>query len=259
MSIRYIIMSAAMVCGYGLVSSAPLVAATSSYPLAHYEPSLSNLSSLQRGAKYFVNYCMGCHSANYSRYNRVARDLGLTEDMVRKNLLFTSDKIGDTMTVAMRSQDAQAWFNAIPPDLTLVARARGVDWLYTYLRSFYLDETRPNGVNNALFQHTAMPHVLWSLQGWQRPVYKPHQAVNGASHQAIQSLELVTPGLLSAEEYDKMVGDIVNFLYYLSEPIRLHRHRTGVGVILFLLVFAIIAYFLKHEYWKDIYPRKKTD
>lgn len=243
----------------GLLGGASVFAASSSYPLQRYEPSLSNLSSLQRGAKYFVNYCMGCHSAGYSRYNRIASDLGLSEKMVQENLLFSRQKIGDRMTIAMRSQDAQAWFNAIPPDLTLVARARGVDWIYTYLKSFYLDDNRPNGVNNAVFQHTAMPHVLWRLQGWQTPVYDPRQSANGVSHQAIQSMNLETPGLLSAEEYDKLVGDVVNFLYYLSEPVRLHRYQTGIGVILFLLVFATIAYFLKLEYWKDVYRDKETD
>lgn len=236
-----------------LYGAAPAWGATGSYQLQHYAPSLSNLSSLQRGAKYFVNYCMGCHSANYSRYNRLAADLGLTEDMVADNLLFTGDRIGNNMTIAMRSEDAQDWFNAIPPDLTLVARSRGVDWVYTYLKSFYLDDTRPSGVNNALFQHTAMPHVLWSLQGWQAAVFDPGRSGNGPAHHAIKSLELQTPGLLSEEQYDKAVGDITNFLYYLSEPIRLHRHWVGIGVLLFLLVFAIIAYFLKREYWKDIH------
>lgn len=239
-----------------LCSASLAAAATSSYPMERYEPSLSNLSSLQRGAKYFVNYCMGCHSASYSRYNRVARDLRLTEDMVTANLLFTGDKIGDKMTIAMRHQDAQKWFNAVPPDLTLAARSRGVDWIFTYLKSFYLDETRPNGVNNALFQHTAMPHVLWRLQGWQEPVFADRQS---GAHQSIQSLKLVSPGALSAEEYDKAVGDIVNFLHYLAEPVRLHRHWVGVGVILFLLVFMMIAFFLKREYWKDIHPPEKAD
>ena len=241
-----------------LLCPVSLAAAASSYPMESYQPSLSNLSSLQRGARYFVNYCMGCHSASYSRYNRIAQDLRLSEDMTLTNLLFTGDKIGDKMTIAMRHQDAQRWFNAIPPDLTLVARSRGVDWIFTYLKSFYLDETRPNGVNNALFQHTAMPHVLWRLQGWQEPVFADQES-GEETHQSIQSLRLVSPGALSAEEYDKAVGDIVNFLHYLSEPIRLHRHWVGVGVILFLLVFMMIAHFLKREYWKDIHPPEKME
>ncbi len=236
----------------GLVGVAQVaVAADTGYPLESVEVSIHNRASLQRGAKYFVNYCLSCHSSRYARYRWVGEDLGLSEDMVKDNLILTDGKIGDLMTVAMPHAKAIEWFGAPPPDLTLAARARGADWIYTYLKSFYLDPERPMGVNNAVFQHVAMPHVLWELQGWQRPVYKENHGTD--DKWAIERLELVRPGLLSAEEYDRVVRDLVTFLVYLAEPAALKRERYGIWVILFLLVLLAVTYLLKREYWKDVH------
>ncbi len=210
---------------------------------------LHNKQSLQRGARLFVNYCLSCHSAQFQRYNRMARDIGLTDDQVIENLMFASDKVGSTMTVAMSRADGKTWFGAAPPDLSLTARSRGVDWLYTYLRTFYVDETRPFGVNNIVFPSVGMPHVLLDLQGVQKPVYKKDEHGN----EVIDRLEIVEPGKLTPVEYDQAVRDLVGFLTYVSEPVQLERKALGVKVILFLLVLLVVAYMLKKEYWKDVH------
>lgn len=213
---------------------------------------LHNKQSLQRGAKVFVNYCLSCHSAQFQRYNRMARDIGLTDNQVIENLMFASDKVGSTMTVAMSRADGKTWFGAPPPDLSLTARSRGVDWLYTYLRSFYVDETRPFGVNNVVFPSVGMPHVLWELQGVQKAVYKTVEH-EGESKEVLDHLEIVEPGKLTPVEYDQTVRDLVGFLSYVSEPVQLERKALGVKVILFLLVLLVVAYLLKKEYWKDVH------
>ncbi|HWS02715.1 MAG TPA: cytochrome c1 [Gammaproteobacteria bacterium] len=210
---------------------------------------LHNQQSLQRGAKVFVNYCLSCHSAQFQRYNRMARDIGLTDNQVIENLMFASDKVGSTMTVAMSRADGKTWFGAAPPDLSLTARSRGVDWLYTYLRTFYVDETRPFGVNNVVFPSVGMPHVLWELQGVQKAVYKKDEH----GKDVIDRLEIVEPGKLTPVEYDQTVRDLVGFLSYVSEPVQLERKALGVKVILFLLVLLVVAYLLKKEYWKDVH------
>jgi ubiquinol-cytochrome c reductase cytochrome c1 subunit len=209
---------------------------------------VSDQESLQRGAKYFVNYCLSCHSAKYQRYNRTARDLGLTEDEVKENLMFTTDKIGDTMTIAMRPVDAAAWFGVAPPDLSVIARARGVDWLYTYLRSFYIDEARPFGVNNIVFPDVGMPHVLWELQGMQKAVFAEEDG-----QKVFKKFEQVTPGTMSAAEFDAAMLDLTAFLSYIGEPIQTERKRIGVWVLAFIAVFFVLAYLLKKEYWKDVH------
>jgi ubiquinol-cytochrome c reductase cytochrome c1 subunit len=218
---------------------------------AHIDP--NNRDSLQRGAKLFVNYCLNCHAAQFQRYNRTARDLGLREDDVIENLMFTGDKIGDHMDVAMTKTDAKTYFGAAPPDLTLVARVRGVDWLYTYLRSFYLDDSRPFGVNNLVFPNVGMPHVLWELQGLQEPVYETVTDDDGHEHKVVEGLELVERGTMEPEEYDRAVRDLVNYLAYMGEPVKLERQELGIKVLLYLLVFLVIAYLLKKEYWKDVH------
>lgn len=212
-----------------------------------------NKESLQRGAKTFVNYCMGCHSAKYQRYNRMARDLGLSEDEVMHNLMFTGDKVGDHMDIAMTRNDAKNWFGAAPPDLTLVARVRGVDWLYTYLRTFYRDGARPFGVNNQIFPNVGMPNVLWSLQGVQEPVYETVTDEDGHEHKVLEGLELEEAGTESPAEFDRTVRDLVNFLAYMGEPFKHERKALGIKVLLFLLVFFVVAYLLKKEYWKDVH------
>jgi len=214
---------------------------------------LSDQASLQRGAKYFVNYCLSCHSAKYQRYNRMAKDLGLTDEEVKDNLMFTTDKIGDTMSIAMDPVAAADWFGTTPPDLSVIARARGVDWLYTYLRSFYLDDSRPFGVNNVVFPDVGMPHVLWELQGAQKAVYKTEKDSAGNDHDVFDHFEQVTPGSLSPEEYDIMSRDMTAFLAYIGEPIQMERQRMGKWVLLFIVVFFVLAYLLKKEYWKDVH------
>ncbi|ADJ27361.1 cytochrome c1 [Nitrosococcus watsonii] len=229
------------------ISSTSLAwASSSNYPLDTVEINVNDKASLQRGAQVFVNYCLSCHSAKYMRYSRMAQDLGLTEQEVTDNLMFTTNKIHDPMTIAMQPKDSERWFGVTPPDLTLVARSRGPEWLHTYLRTFYLDPSRPNGVNNLVFKDTAMPHVLWPLQGWQELVDK-----DGKTHST--KLELTVAGTLSASEYEKMLDDLVNFMTYMGEPARLEREKLGPWVLLYIALFCGVAYFLKKEYWKNIH------
>jgi len=204
-----------------------------------------DLPALQNGAKVFINYCLNCHSASSMRYNRL-QDIGLSEQQIKDNLLFTADKVGELMTIAMRRTDAKQWFGAAPPDLTVIARARasefgsGSDWLYTYLRGFYRDHSRPTGWNNTVFANVGMPHVLWELQGEQ---------MMGSDHQ----LTLAKPGLMKPEDYDAMVGDLVGFLAYMGEPMANFRKDLGVVVLIFLAILFVFSYALKREYWKDIH------
>jgi ubiquinol-cytochrome c reductase cytochrome c1 subunit len=212
---------------------------------------LTDQESLQRGAKYFVNYCMGCHSLKYMRYNRMGEDLGLDEIQVRKSFIFGDAKPGDLMEGSMRPEDAEKWFGTAVPDLTLVTRWRSADWLYTYLKSFYVDESRPYGVNNAVFPDVGMPHVLAGLQGLRKAVYAPAEG-NGHGG-AVDGFELVQPGTMSAGEYDGLVRDLTNFLTYAGEPMKLERQRLGIYVLLFLGVLFILTYALKKEFWKDVH------
>lgn len=218
---------------------------------AHIDP--EDRESLQRGARIFVNYCLSCHSASYMRFSRLAQDLNISEKLVKENLMFVTDKIGNNMEVAMRAQDAEAWFGVAPPDLSVIARSRGVDWLYTFLISFYLDPSRPTGVNNLLFKDTAMPHVLWELQGWQAPLLRTSTGQDGEKTKVIEGLELITPGKLNKTEFRQTTRDLVNLLAYMGEPAQLIRRRLGLWVIGFLVVFLGVVYALKREYWKDIH------
>lgn len=214
---------------------------------------LSNRESLQRGARIFVNYCLSCHSAAYMRFNRVGQDLGIPEDVLKRDFMFGTDKPGDTMTVAMRDEDARDYFGTAIPDLSVIARARGADWLYTFFMTFYRDPTRPFGVNNVQFKDVAMPHVLWELQGLQRVVKERETLEDGATIERITHLELDTPGQQSPAEYATTVQDLVNFLVYLGEPVQLQRYTIGTWVIGYLLVFLVVAWLLKREYWKDVH------
>ncbi len=206
---------------------------------------LSDYPSIQRGAKIFTNYCLSCHSAEYMRYNRMV-DIGLTKEQIKKNLMFATDNVGSTMKIAMRPDDAKKWFGVPPPDLSVIARSRTPDWIYTYLRSFYLDDSRPTGWNNTVFANVGMPHVLWTLQGEQ--VLKK-SGVDGSK----PVFELVKQGKLTPVEYDATVGDLVNYLTWMSEPSKMKRLETGVYVLLFLGIFFILTYFLKKEFWKDVH------
>lgn len=211
-----------------------------------------NIQSLQRGARLFVNYCLSCHSAELMRYERIGKDLGIEEKLVTENLIFTGGKPGDLMTVATADADTLEWFGTVPPDLTVIARSHGVDWLYTYMRSFYRDKSKIIGVNNLVFPDVGMPHVLWELQGWQEPVITTLKDDEGHETKSV-TLELVEPGLLTPKEYDHAVRDLVNFLDYIGEPAKHERKSLGVKVILFLLLFLVVAYMMKREYWKDVH------
>ena len=214
------------------------------------ENNVANTASLQRGAKYFVNYCLGCHSAQYVRYNRLAEDLQLSEQQLTDNLMFTGEQPFDTMANAMRPEDSERWFNVTPPDLSLIARSRGTDYIYTFLRSFHIAPERATGVDNVVFPGTSMPHVLWQLQGTQRAVFSTDEEHGGA--EVFEGFETVRAGELSTEDFDEVVRDIVNFLDYIGEPIKRERQQLGIRVIGFLLVFLLIAYMLKKEIWKDV-------
>lgn len=214
------------------------------------EPSGVNINdraALQRGARLFVNYCLSCHSANYMRYKRLVEDLGLSEETVMDNLVFPDKKIGDTMTVTMTAEDGAAWFGKAPPDLSLIGRSRGADWLYAYLRSFYRDEA--GRWNNTILANAAMPHVLWELQGIQEAVFHD----DGHGNRAFDHFTLARPGTQDPEAYDDTVRDLVTFLDYLSEPAKMKRRDIGIWVILFLAVLAFLAYLMKAEYWRDVH------
>lgn len=220
--------------------------------LDHANIDVSNKASLQRGASNFVNYCLGCHSAQYVRYNRMAADIGLTEQQLIDNLMFTGERPHDTMRIGMNPDDARRWFGVVPPDLSLIARSRGADYLYTFLRSFYADPAKPTGVNNLVLPGTAMPHVLWELQGVQEAVWEGHVDAQGNAQKVFKEFTLATPGSLSPEDYDAFVRDTVNFLEYVAEPAQLQRKSLGFPVIAFLVFFTLLAYLLKKEYWKDV-------
>ena len=206
--------------------------------------------SLQRGARVFVNYCLNCHSASAMRYNRLT-DLGLTEQQIKDNLLFTAEKVGDPMSISAGRKDQRKWFGVEPPDLSVIARSRGTDWLYTYLRTFYRDEKRPSGWNNLVFPNVGMPHALWQLQGSQ--ILKVEIEKRGGHEVEYKRLVLEQPGTLTRIEYDNLTRDLVNFLSYMSEPAKTNRSQIGIVVLLFLLLLLVPAWLLKTEYWKDVH------
>jgi ubiquinol-cytochrome c reductase cytochrome c1 subunit len=209
-----------------------------------------DVAAIQRGAKWFVNYCFSCHSASYMRYNRLAEDLGLDEDLVQKNLIFADVKIGETMDIAMRPEDSESWLGKTPPDLSLISRSRGNDWLFTYMKTFYQDES--GAWNNLVLPNVSMPHVFWQMQGIQKLSGSGHDDGHG-SEQGAGQLVLATTGRMTPEQYEETVRDLVTFLDYLSEPAKLKRKNLGIWVMLFLLLFAGVAYALKVEYWRDVH------
>lgn len=228
---------------------------------------MNDKASLRNGAKLFMNYCLSCHSAGYSRYNRVAEDLGFTEASMRENLMFTTEKFGDLMQTSMSEDDAKKWLGVVPPDLTLVSRVRGPDWVYTYLRSFYRDDKAPSGWNNSLFPNVAMPHVMYDLQGTPELVSLPtddhghDDHAHGHEQKVDESLyvagkavfDVSNRGELSNAEFDNEMRDLTNFLVYLAEPAALKRVGMGVWTIAFLIIFMLLAIVLKKEYWRDIH------
>ena len=239
-----------------LASSLPVFANTDAFVWDKAPNKLNDLGALQHGAKLFVNYCLNCHAASYMRFNRLT-DIGLTEKDIKDNLLFTTDKVGETMKVAMDPKQAKEWFGGNPPDLTVIARSRsghggtGADYLYTYLRTYYRDEGKATGWNNLAFPNVAMPHVLWELQGERKPLYDTVESHGHETH-VFKGWQQVTPGKLSPAEYDEAVADLVNYMQWMSEPAQNTRVRIGVWVLMFLLVFMFIAWRLNASFWKEI-------
>lgn len=234
---------------YTLLFLLPLsVSASSGVKLESADIDLSDSASLERGAHHYVTYCLGCHSAKHIRYKRIAMDLKLDEAEILKNVAPLGAGIYDQMHSAMNGHDAEKWFGTTPPDLSLIARSRGADWLYSYLKGFYSEPGKPTGVNNAVFKDVAMPNVFWQQQGTQEAVVK---TVDG--QEVITELKLVEPGQLTAQEFDRMVNDLVNFLVYVGEPVQLERQQMGKYVLFFILMFIVLAYLLKKEYWKDVH------
>ena len=229
------------------------VSATSESKLMHMDVDLSDQQSLQRGAKIFVNYCLSCHSAAYMRYNRMGEDLEISDDILKENLMFGTDKVGDVMNISMRHEDSINYFGVVPPDLSVIARSRGPDWLYTYFQTFYVDDSRPFGVNNLVYKDVAMPHVLWELQGTQRLANLEKTGSVYYNPNYKNSLDLVTTGKQTEKEYDRTVRDLVNYLVYIGEPIKLKRTKIGVWVMFYLFIFLVVAYMLKKDYWQDIH------
>jgi len=239
-----------------LASGSVLASGGPDIKLEKVDIDLSDKASLQRGARTFVNYCLSCHSAGYMRYNRMGQDLGLTEEQVKGNLMFASDKVGEFMKATMPAAEAKRWFGTAPPDLSLTTRSRTPDWLYTYLLSFYRDEQSATGWDNRVFPKVAMPHVLAELQGVQRPVYRKvthKQGGQAVDEQVFERFEIARAGTMSEKEYNATVRDLVNFMTYLGEPAKLERGRIGVFVLLFLAVLLVVSYLLKKEYWRDVH------
>jgi ubiquinol-cytochrome c reductase cytochrome c1 subunit len=218
---------------------------------------LSDMAALQDGAKTFVNYCLNCHAAAFQRYNRL-RDIGLTEQQIKDNLLFATDKVGETMKISMDPKQAKDWFGGVPPDLTLIARSRsavgkgsGADYLYTLWRNYYRDDTKATGWNNLAFPNIGMPHVLWELQGERKPVFDT-VIDHGHEVQVLKGWDTVKPGLMSPADYDEKVGNLVAFLAWMGEPVAAQRYRLGVGVLIFLSILTVFAWRLNAAFWKDV-------
>ena len=244
----------ALITAIGLATGAQ--ASTGGFPLDKAPVSLTDNASLQRGARTFVNYCLSCHSAAYMRYNRLT-DIGLTEQQIKDNLLITTEKVGETMVAAINPKEANDWFGSNPPDLTVIARSRagnggsGADYLYTFLRTFYRDDTKATGWNNMVFPSVGMPHVLWELQGERSPIYEEVEH-HGEKVHAFKGWEQLTPGTQTNLQYDRTVGDLVNYLQWMGEPAQQTRVRVGVWVLMFIALFILIAWRLNAAYWKDV-------
>ena len=234
-----------------IVVSASTAFGSSNVSLDKAPINLTDEGSLQRGAKTFINYCLNCHNAAFMRYSALTQ-IGLTEQQIKVNLMFTSDKFGDTMVSALDPKDAKEWFGGLPPDLTLVARVRGSDWLYTFLRSFHKDDASPTGWNNLVFKNVGMPHVLHDLQGTQALTKIGEKPGHDGHKDPIMKLTIDRAGSMSAAEYDRFVLDLVNYLTYMAEPVGLQRTQIGVMVLFFLVLAFFVSLWLKNEYWKDV-------
>jgi ubiquinol-cytochrome c reductase cytochrome c1 subunit len=236
-----------------LAAPALVSAAGPGVPLQSSGADVRNQASLQRGARLYMNYCLGCHSLQYVRFNTLADGLGLTDEQVAENLRFTGDSPHDQIRIAMPAEDAARWFGLAPPDLSLIARSRGTDYIYTFLKSFYADPAqRATGANNKVLAGTAMPHVLWELQGMQEAVYRTEVAADGSRREVFDRFELVQPGSMTPAEFDQAARDITTFLSWAGEPVQLERQRLGVFVLLFLLVLFVFSWLYYKELWKDV-------
>lgn len=233
-----------------LVGASPAAIANETGGLMAANTSLSNTGSLQNGAKLYFNYCSGCHALRFMRYSRIAEDLGLTEEQVTKNFMFTNAKFGETIHASIDPKDGAEWFGKAPPDLSLEVRARGADWVYSYLKSFHVDPSRPMGWNNTVFPNASMPNPLWELQGIQVATFKDGE--HGTEH-AFDKFELQQPGSQTPAQFDETARDITAFLQYVAEPAALQRKSVGIWVLLYLAVFTFCAWLLKNEYWKDVH------
>ncbi len=237
---------------FGLFFLLPAIVMGSEVKVPHVAINLGNQVVLQKGARTFHNYCAGCHSVQYMRYNRVARDLGIPEKIMKEELIFSSARVVDTMSSAMHADDGKKWFGMPAPDLSLIARQRGTDWLYAYLTGFYLDESKPFGINNTVFPNVSMPHVLAPLQGLLEPVHDDSEE-SANHHGASANFKMVKPGLMTPEEYNQTVKEIVTYLAYLGEPTKLLRISLGIKVLVVIFIFGVLFYALKQEFWKDVH------
>jgi len=248
----------ALLLALAAFAAAPAGASEAGWKLDRVETDLTNNASLQAGARTFVNYCLGCHSASLVRYNAL-RQIGLTEDQIKDNLLFTAEKVGMPMSSALNPKEGKEWFGNAPPDLSVTARSRGAEWLYTYLRTFYRDPSSPTGWNNALFPNVGMPNVLWKLQGERTLVHEPvmrdgKPASDGHGGTLMVSrFETLTPGSMTPVQYDETIRDLVNFMVWMSEPNQLARKRLGVWVLFGLIVLIALTWLLYKSYWKELH------
>ena len=234
----------------GFISAPVFAAGKAHLESADIDP--NNIASLQRGASNFMNYCSGCHSAQYVRYSTIGEHLGLSDEQLIDNLMFNAEKTYETIRTSMTAADAKRWYGVVPPDMSLLARSKGVDYIYTFLKSFYVSADSPTGVDNVVLAGTSMPHVLWELQGYQTANFTVHENEDGSVTTTFEGFEMQKEGSLDAEEYDGFVRDTVNFLAYVSEPVRSDRRKLGVWVLMFLIFFYILASMLKKQIWKDV-------
>ena len=249
--VKFRMMASLLALGAVLLSGES-IAAGGGATLEHANIERDNTSSLQRGARNFMNYCSGCHSAQYVRFNTIGKHLELSDEQLRDNLMFNADKSFETIQASMPASDAKRWYGVAPPDLSLMARAKGVDYLYSFLKGFYLEADSPTGVNNLVLAGTSMPHVLGGLQGYQTANFSEHENEDCSVTTTFDGFEMMSAGSMDAEQYDEFVRDTVNFLAYISEPVRSDRRKLGVWVLMFLIFFYILASMLKKQIWKDV-------
>jgi ubiquinol-cytochrome c reductase cytochrome c1 subunit len=250
--VKFNLVSRFIVLAMCLVATQSFASGASGFQLQEADIEPENIASLQRGARNFMNYCSGCHSAQYVRYKTIGKYLELSENQLIDNLMFNAERTFDTIKVAMPADSAARWFGKTPPDLSLRARAKGADYVFSFLKGFHLDPNSPTGVDNMVLSGTSMPHVLWELQGFQAAIFSEHIADDGVTSLEFEGFEQVTAGTMDAGEYDAFVRDTVNFLAYITEPIRSDRRKLGVWVLVFLVFFLIISSMLKKEIWKDV-------